>query len=166
MNQGTEGVSDAATILSNLTGYRVLSAATCAFGQRRVRVRATAIPGCPDRGVVATRKPSSRSQRLRVSRVPVRLRFSGTGSAGSATKRTAHARRSTNPQPRFRSVGYFRGPDSNAWKRSEPWMPLQWRLGVQVVAINPSAAFRKALRIWLPRTAVAVDAFTNRQARQ
>ena len=61
---------------------------------------------------------------------------------------------------------YFRGPDSNAWKRSEPWMPLQWRLGVQVVAINPSAAFRKALRIWLPRTAVAVDAFTNRQARQ
>ena len=37
--------------------------------------------------------------------------------------------------------------------------PLQWRLGVQVVAIDPSAAFRKALRMWLPRTAVAVDAF-------
>jgi transposase len=30
---------------------------------------------------------------------------------------------------------------------------------VQVVAIDPSAAFRKALRIWLPRTAVSVDAF-------
>jgi hypothetical protein len=30
---------------------------------------------------------------------------------------------------------------------------------VQVVAIDRSAAFRKALRIWLPRTAVAVDHF-------
>ncbi|MBB6405678.1 hypothetical protein HNP00_003008 [Arthrobacter sp. AZCC_0090] len=28
--------------------------------------------------------------------------------------------------------------------------PLEWRLGVQLVAINPSAAFRKALRMWLP----------------
>jgi transposase len=37
--------------------------------------------------------------------------------------------------------------------------PLQWRLGVQVVAIDPSAAFRKALRMWLPRTAVSVHAF-------
>jgi hypothetical protein len=34
---------------------------------------------------------------------------------------------------------------------------LEWRLAVQVVAIDPSAAFRKALRMWLPRTAVAVD---------
>lgn len=30
---------------------------------------------------------------------------------------------------------------------------------MQVVAIDPSAAFRKALRMWLPRTAVSVDAF-------
>ncbi|WP_278184699.1 transposase [Arthrobacter sp. S39] len=37
--------------------------------------------------------------------------------------------------------------------------PLEWRLAVQVVAIDPSAAFRKALRMWLPRTAVAVDHF-------
>jgi transposase len=37
--------------------------------------------------------------------------------------------------------------------------PLQWRLGVQVVAIDPSAAFRKALGMWLPRTAVPVDHF-------
>lgn len=37
--------------------------------------------------------------------------------------------------------------------------PLAWRLGVQVVAIDPSAAFRKASRMWLPRTAVAVDHF-------
>ncbi|GGH91086.1 hypothetical protein GCM10007170_06410 [Arthrobacter liuii] len=37
--------------------------------------------------------------------------------------------------------------------------PLQWRLGVQVVVIDPSAGFRKALRMWLPRTAVSVDTF-------
>jgi transposase len=37
--------------------------------------------------------------------------------------------------------------------------PLQWCLGVQVVAIDPSAAFRKALRMWLTSTAVAVDQF-------
>lgn len=90
---------------------------------------------------------------------------------------------------RFRSVRYFQDPESKAWRRFEPWMttivdldtgqvlgvvdgrdhrgvgdwlfarPLQWRLGVQVVAIDPSAAFRKALRMWLPRTAVAVDHF-------
>ncbi|WP_364748855.1 ISL3 family transposase [Arthrobacter sp. LAR12-1-1.1] len=90
---------------------------------------------------------------------------------------------------RFRSVRYFRDPHSSSWVRHEPWMttivdldtgqvlgvvdgrdhrgvgdwlfarPLQWRLGVQVVAIDPSAAFRKALRMWLPRTAVAVDHF-------
>uniref|UniRef100_UPI0019699BA2 transposase n=1 Tax=Arthrobacter celericrescens TaxID=2320851 RepID=UPI0019699BA2 len=90
---------------------------------------------------------------------------------------------------RFRSVRYFQAPGSGAWTRYEPWMttivdldtgqvlgmvdgrdhkgvgdwlfarPLAWRLGVQVVAIDPSAAFRKALRMWLPRTAVAVDHF-------
>jgi transposase len=90
---------------------------------------------------------------------------------------------------RFRSVRYFRDPESSSWIRHEPWMttivdldtgqvlgvidgrdhkgvgdwlfarPLHWRLGVQVVAIDPSAAFRKALRMWLPRTAVAVDHF-------
>ena len=90
---------------------------------------------------------------------------------------------------RFRSVRYFQDPSTKAWTRFEPWMttivdldtgqvlgvvdgrdhkgvgdwlfarPLQWRLAVQVVAIDPSAAFRKALRMWLPRTAVAVDHF-------
>ncbi|MFH5878428.1 ISL3 family transposase [Arthrobacter sp. NA-172] len=90
---------------------------------------------------------------------------------------------------RFRSVRFFRDPATGAWTRFEPWMstivdldtgqvlgvvdgrdhkgvgewlfkrPLEWRLGVQVVAIDPSAAFRKALRMWLPRTAVSVDAF-------
>ncbi len=40
------------------------------------------------------------------------------------------------------------------WPRSETW-----REAVQVVAIDPSAAFRKALREHLPRAAVSVDAF-------
>ena len=55
--------------------------------------------------------------------------------------------------------GYRRRRDS---KGVGDWLfarPLEWRLGVQVVAIDPSAAFRKALRMWLPRTAVSVDAF-------
>lgn len=90
---------------------------------------------------------------------------------------------------RYRSVRFFRDPATKAWKRYEPWMttivdldtgqvlgivdgrdsegvgdwliarPLDWRLGEQVVAIDPSAAFRKALRMWLPRTAVSVDTF-------
>jgi transposase len=34
-----------------------------------------------------------------------------------------------------------------------------WRDGVEVVAIDPSAAFRKALREQLPAAAVSVDAF-------
>ncbi len=90
---------------------------------------------------------------------------------------------------RYRSVRFYQDPATKAWKRFEPWMttivdldtgqvlgvvdgrdskgvgewlfarPLAWRLGVQVVAIDPSAAFRKALRMWLPRSAVSVDAF-------
>jgi transposase len=39
------------------------------------------------------------------------------------------------------------------------WPAVDWRLGVQVVAIDPSAAFRKALGMSLPRTAVSVDHF-------
>ena len=50
-------------------------------------------------------------------------------------------------------------PDSRAvgdWlaQRSE-----QWRERIEIVAIDPSAAFRKALRTWLPRAAVSVDKF-------
>ena len=90
---------------------------------------------------------------------------------------------------RYRSVRFFQDPTTKNWTRYEPWMsiivdldtgqilgivdgrdstgigdwlkarPLAWRLGVQVVAIDPSAAFRKALRMWLPRTAVSVDTF-------
>lgn len=90
---------------------------------------------------------------------------------------------------RYRSVRFFRDPQSGAWRRYEPWMTTfvdldtgrllgvvdgrdsdgvrgwltdrsqAWREPVQVVAIDPSAAFRKALREQLPAAAVSVDAF-------
>ena len=58
-------------------------------------------------------------------------------------------------------LGVVDGRDS---KGVGEWLfarPLAWRLGVrvQVVAMDPSAAFRKALRMWLPRAAVSVDHF-------
>jgi transposase len=89
---------------------------------------------------------------------------------------------------RFRSVRFFRDPDGG-WRRYEPWMTTlvdadtgrvlgvvdgrdsagvgawlaarspAWRDAVEVVAIDPSAAFRKALREHLPSAAVSVDAF-------
>jgi transposase len=89
---------------------------------------------------------------------------------------------------RYRSVRYFRDPDGG-WRRYEPWMTTlvdadtgrvlgvvdgrdcagvgawlgarsdAWRAAVEVVAIDPSAAFRRALREHLPTAAVSVDAF-------
>ncbi len=89
---------------------------------------------------------------------------------------------------RYRSVRYFRRPDGT-WARFEPWMTTfvdldtgqvlgvvdgrdsagvgawlaartpAWREGIEVVAIDPSAAFRKALTEHLPNAAISVDAF-------
>jgi transposase len=89
---------------------------------------------------------------------------------------------------RYRSVRYWRRPDGT-WRRYEPWMstivdadtgrvlgvvdgrqgagvgawlaarPQAWRDRVQVVAIDPSAPYRAALRRHLPQAAVSVDAF-------
>lgn len=89
---------------------------------------------------------------------------------------------------RYRSVRWFREQDG-AWRRFEPWMTTfvdldtgtvlgvvdgrdsrcvgdwlkerdqAWREGVEVVAIDPSAAFRKAIATHLPAAAVSVDAF-------
>src|SRR3954470_12921703 len=85
---------------------------------------------------------------------------------------------------RYRSVRFFREPDGG-WRRYEPWMTSlvdadtgrvlgvvdgrdsaavgawlaarspAWREAVEVVAIDPSAAFRKALREHLPHTAIS-----------
>lgn len=89
---------------------------------------------------------------------------------------------------RYRSVRWFR-TDQGSWRRFEPWMTTlvdldtgqvlgivdgrdsaavgdwlsqrseRWRERIEIVAIDPSAAFRKALRTWLPRAAVSVDKF-------
>jgi transposase len=89
---------------------------------------------------------------------------------------------------RFRSVRWFKD-DGGAWRRIEPWMttfvdldtgqvidvvdgrdaaavatwlaaqPRWWRRRVQVVAIDPSASFRSAVRRWLPKARVSVDHF-------
>lgn len=89
---------------------------------------------------------------------------------------------------RYRTVRWFR-TDQGAWRRFEPWMTTlvdlatgqvlgvvdgrncaavgdwlgqrseAWRERIEIVAIDPSAAFRKALRDYLPRAAVSVDKF-------
>ena len=89
---------------------------------------------------------------------------------------------------RYRSVRWFRD-EQGSWQRFEPWMTTfvdldtgavlgvvdgrdsagvgawlaarspAWRERVEVVAIDPSAAFRKAIRTHLPAAAVSVDAF-------
>ena len=89
---------------------------------------------------------------------------------------------------RYRSVRFFRD-EHGGWRRYEPWMTTlvdadtgrvlgvvdgrdsagvsawlaarsqAWRDAVEVVAIDPSAAFRKALREQLPAAAVSVDPF-------
>jgi transposase len=89
---------------------------------------------------------------------------------------------------RFRTVRWYRG-HAGAWQRIEPWMttltdlascqvigvvdgrgsaavktwlktkPRWWRHRVLVVAIDLSAAFRSAVRSWLPKARVSVDHF-------
>jgi transposase len=90
---------------------------------------------------------------------------------------------------RYRSVRWLRDSATGSWRRFEPWMSTfvdlstgqvlgvvdgrdstavrdwlkvrsqDWRDQVEVVAIDPSAAFRKAIREHLPHAAVSVDAF-------
>jgi len=88
---------------------------------------------------------------------------------------------------RFRTVRWFRDPDSNAWKRVEPWMTTfvnlqtgqvigvvdgrhsaavttwldarseRWRERVEVVAMDPSATYRSAIGKALPAASISVD---------
>lgn len=90
---------------------------------------------------------------------------------------------------RFRTVRFFRDPESSGWTRVEPWMTtlvnlqtgqvigvvdgrdslavstwlaarsLAWRARVEVVAIDPSAAFRATVTRQLPKARVSVDHF-------
>ncbi len=90
---------------------------------------------------------------------------------------------------RFRSVRWYKHDDTGVWQRIEPWMttmvnldtgavidvvdgrnaaavaqwlaakPKWWLRRVKVVAIDPSAPFRAAVRYWLPKAKVSVDHF-------
>lgn len=90
---------------------------------------------------------------------------------------------------RYRRVRWYRDADTGAWRRVEPWMTTivntrsgqvlgivdgrdstavagwlgqrshAWRDRVRVVAIDPSAAFRKAITDCLPNAKIAVDPF-------
>lgn len=90
---------------------------------------------------------------------------------------------------RFRTVRFFRDPDTSSWRRVEPWMTTfvnlhtgqvigvvdgrdsaavatwlaarspAWRERVEVVAIDPSAAFRATVTRALPTARVSVDHF-------
>ncbi|WP_258190871.1 ISL3 family transposase [Arthrobacter sp. PAMC25284] len=257
MTELTSRCPDAATAMFNLPDYLVLSTEILGFGQRRILVESIVESGCPDCGVIGTRRHSRRLQRVRdipvagpveviwskrrffcdESECPRKTFFEATpkvprlarstrrlrdmlvsaviDSSRAATEAAAAhgvswwlVQRALNmaatrlpdvdklrprmlgiDEHRFRSVRFFKDPETNAWKRFEPGMttivdldtgrvlgvvdgrdhqgvgewllarPLDWRFCVQVVAIDTSAAFRKALRMWLPRTAVSVDAF-------
>jgi transposase len=101
---------------------------------------------------------------------------------------TVLVRRLGVDEHRYRRVRFFRD-ENGGWRRFEPWMTTlvdaesgrvlgvvdgrdsagvgawlaarnqAWRDAVEVVAIDPSAAFRRALREHLPHAAVSVDAF-------
>ena len=90
---------------------------------------------------------------------------------------------------RYRSVRWLQDQQSKKWTRYEPWMstivdvdtgqvlgivdgrdsrgvgawlkarPATWLAGIETVGIDPSAAFRKALREHLPDASVSVDHF-------
>ncbi|MEW1984611.1 transposase family protein [Pseudarthrobacter oxydans] len=65
MIEPTSTRPDAATAIFNLPDYRVTGTDVLPFGQRRLRVVATAEAGCPSCGVISTRVHSRRPQRLR-----------------------------------------------------------------------------------------------------
>ncbi|MET4588863.1 hypothetical protein ABIA70_000441 [Arthrobacter sp. 754] len=116
-------------------------------GQRRVIIETDQPRGCPTCGIVASRWRVRRLQRIRD--IPV---------AGSVDVLWSKFRW-YREEPACPRLGVVDGRDHNGVGDWPFARPLAWRLGVQVVAIDPSAAFRKALRMWLPRTAVAVDHF-------
>ena len=99
-----------------------------------------------------------------------------------------HVRRLGIDEHRYRRVRWFRD-DRGGWRRVEPWMSTivnadcgqvlgivdgrdsaavggwlaersqAWRDRIEVVAIDPSAAFKKAITAALPNAAISVDPF-------
>jgi transposase len=137
--------------------------------------------------VVSGRAASEVARAHRVSWWLVQSMLSAAADLIGDPDRTA-VRRLGVDEHRYRSVRFFRD-QSGGWRRYEPWMTTLvdadtgrvlgvvdgrdsagvgawlaarsqlWRDAVEVVAIDPSAAFRKALRGHLPHAAVSVDPF-------
>jgi transposase len=137
--------------------------------------------------VVSGRAVSEVARAHRVSWWLVQSMLSAAADLIGDPDRTA-VRRLGVDEHRYRSVRFFRD-ESGGWRRYEPWMTTlvdadtgrvlgvvdgrdsagvgawlaarsqPWRDAVEVVAIDPSAAFRKALRWHLPHAAVSVDPF-------
>ena len=100
-----------------------------------------------------------------------------------------HVRRLGIDEHRYRRVRWFRDPDGAGWRRVEPWMSTivnadcgrvlgivdgrdsaavggwlsersqVWRNRIRVVAIDPSAAFKRAITEQLPNAQISVDPF-------
>jgi transposase len=100
-----------------------------------------------------------------------------------------HVRRLGIDEHRYRRVRWFRDPDSGGWRRVEPWMSTivnadcgqvlgivdgrdsaavggwlsersqAWPNRIRVVAIDPSAAFKRAITKQLPNAQISVDPF-------
>ena len=100
-----------------------------------------------------------------------------------------HVRRLGIDEHRYRRVRWFRDPDGGGWRRVEPWMSIivnadcgqvlgivdgrdsaavggwlrersaVWRNRIEVVAIDPSAAFKRAITEQLPNAKISVDPF-------
>ena len=100
-----------------------------------------------------------------------------------------HVRRLGIDEHRYRRVRWFRDPDGGGWRRVEPWMSTivnadcgqvlgivdgrdsaavggwlsersqAWRNRIRVVAIDPSAAFKRAITKQLPNAQISVDPF-------
>jgi transposase len=100
-----------------------------------------------------------------------------------------HVRRLGIDEHRYRRVRWFRDADGGGWRRVEPWMSTivnadcgqvlgivdgrdsaavggwlserstAWRNRIEVVAIDPSAAFKRAITEQLPNAKISVDPF-------
>lgn len=111
MIEPTSPRPDAATAIFNLPDYRVTGTEVLAFGQRRIRVMATAEAGCPSCGVISTRVHSRRPQRLRD--IPVAgpaevLLAKGDSSAMSPWPRQTFTEETTQVPRRARSTRRLR----------------------------------------------------------
>jgi transposase len=116
------------------------------------------------------------------------LRIAMAALAAQAVGRPRLVARLGIDEHRFRTVRWFRD-EAGSWRRVEPWMtaivdltsgnvldvvdgrdsravaawledrPRWWRRRVEVVAIDPSAPYRSAVRRWLPKARISVDHF-------